>query len=104
MAGLDFKAVRSLVSMAQVLEIIGFIPVETSKSQQRGPCPVHRSSSSTSRVFSVNLRKNVFQCFRCGAAGNQLDLYAAVTRQGLYEAALDLCQRLSIDAPRLRSR
>ena len=80
MPSIDFKAVRSLVSMTQVLEIIGFIPVESSKLQQRGPCPVHRSSSSASRIFSVNLRKNVFQCFRCGAAGNHLELYAAVTR------------------------
>ena len=40
MPGVDFQAVRSLVSMAQVLERIGFVPVECSGGQVRGPCPV----------------------------------------------------------------
>lgn len=102
MPGIDFKAVRALVSMAQVLEIVGFVATEVSGLQRRGPCPVHRSSSPSSRVFSVNLQKNVFRCFRCGAEGNQLDLYAAVTRESVYQAALDLCQRLGIDPPRLK--
>jgi len=101
MPGVDFKALRSLVSIAQVLDQIGFVSTDVSGLQKRGPCPVHRSSSSTSRVFSVNLRKNVFRCFRSCAAGNQLDLYAAVTGQTLYAAALDLCERLGIAPPRL---
>ena len=34
----------------------------------------------------------------------QLDLWAAVTRQRLYDAALDLCIKLSLDIPRFDSR
>jgi len=33
MPGIDFQAVRSLVSMAQVLERIGFVPAEHSGDQ-----------------------------------------------------------------------
>ena len=41
MPGGDFQAVRCLVSIAQVLERIGFVPAECSGDQVRGPCPVH---------------------------------------------------------------
>jgi DNA primase len=46
------------------------------------------------RSFSVNVAKRAFRCFSCGARGNQLDLWAAVRRLPLYEATLDLCDRL----------
>lgn len=100
MAGINFPALRSLVTMTEVLEQIGWLSrLKGSESQQRGPCPLHESSAN-SRVFSVHLSKKVFRCFGCGAAGNHLDLYAAVTRQDLYQAALDLCTLLRIDPPR----
>ena len=99
MPGVDFRVVRSMIAMAQVLDLLGFVAQESSGDQVRGPCPVHRSTTPKSRSFSVNLAKNTFQCFRCGAAGNQLDLWAAVTKQSLHEAAVDLCTKLNQDIP-----
>ena len=101
MPGIDFREVRSLVSMAEVLELLGFHGRAASGKQLRGPCPLHGSEES-SRVFSVNLAKNTFQCFKCGAAGNHLDLWASASKKSLYEAALDLCQRLGREVPWLR--
>jgi hypothetical protein len=69
MPRIDFRAVRSLVSMAEVLQLLGFEARLVRGNQLRGPCPLHGSAES-SRVFSVNLAKNTFQCFKCGAAGN----------------------------------
>jgi hypothetical protein len=40
-----------------------------------------------------------WHCFGCGADGNALDLWAAVTKQPLYAAVLDLCRRLPLDIP-----
>jgi DNA primase len=91
MPGVDFQTVRSLVSMAQVLDLLGFVPQESSADQRRGPCPVHGSTFAKRRSFSVNLAKNTFQCFKCGASGNQLDLWAAFSKSNLFDAALDLC-------------
>ena len=102
MRGIDFRELRALISMAEVLELIGFQAREASGQQRRGPCLLHGSDES-SRVFSVNLAKNAFQCFKCGAAGNHLDLWAAITKQSLYQAALDLCQRLNREIPWLKS-
>ena len=102
MPGVRFQDVRSLVSMAQVLELLDFVTHERSADEVRGPCPVHGSTSPRSRSFAANLRRNVFQCFRCGSAGNHLDLYAAATHQSLHAAAVDLCQRVGCAVPWLK--
>ena len=102
MPGVDFQAFRSVTSMSQVLDLLGFVPSERSGQQVRGPCPIHKSTSATSRAFSVNLAKNTFRCFKCGAAGNHLDLWANLTRQNIHEAAIDLCTRLNQEIPWVR--
>ena len=102
MAGIDYAELRAVVTIAQVLELAGFVASEASGDQVRGPCPVHRSSTASSRSFSANLRKNTFRCFRCGAAGNQLDLWVAVTKLPLHAAAKDLCSRLGVVVPLIR--
>jgi hypothetical protein len=63
------------------------------------PCPVHGAHTPKSRSFAVHLDRKVYRCFRCGSAGNHLDLYAAVTRQRVYHAALDLCAKLQQPVP-----
>ncbi len=80
--------------MAEVLGLVGFVPRETSGDQVRGPCPVHHSASPSGRSFSANLRSHVYRCFKCGSSGNHLDLYAAATGRGVFEAAIELCERL----------
>jgi hypothetical protein len=98
---LDFAAVRAALSIAAVLQLLGYEPGRSQGAAHRGPCPLHGSSSGTSRCFSVNTTHNVFQCFKCGRRGNALDLWAAATGQAPYDAALDLCQRLNITPPTL---
>jgi DNA primase len=99
MPGVDFRAVRARVSMTEVLELLGFVGQESQAGQLRGRCPVHGSTTPSSRCFSVNPRKNAFHCFKCGASGNQLDLWAAVTQQSVHAAAVDLCIKLHRDVP-----
>jgi putative transposase len=98
---IDFAAVRAAVSMTAVLDLLGFQAQTTHGTQQRGPCPLHGSTTGTSRCFSVNLTDQLFHCFKCGRSGNALDLWAHATRQTPYDAALDLCQRLNIAVPTL---
>jgi DNA primase len=101
--GIDYRALRDQVPISSVLRLLNFKPSERRGDQLRGPCPIHGSSSPTSRSFSVNLRLNAFQCFggSCGAHGNQMDLWAAAQRLPLYEASISLAERLGIDVPRL---
>ena len=99
MPGIDFQAVRQRISMTEVLALIGFEPQRASWPGLRGPCPIHGSQTAGSRSFAVHVERKVYRCFRCGSAGNHLDLYAAVTGQGVYQAALDLCAKLHQPVP-----
>jgi DNA primase len=98
MPGINFATVRAQVSISQVLELLNFSPLSCREDQLRGPCPIH-DSDLHDRSFSVNLSKNTYRCFRCGSAGNQLDLWAAATRANLHAAAVNLCQRLNLETP-----
>jgi putative transposase len=98
---IDFTAVRAAVTMAAVLELLGFHAASSRGGQQRGPCPLHGSTRGTSRCFSASLEERTFHCFKCGRSGNALDLWAQATQQTPYDAALDLCQRLAIPLPTL---
>jgi CHC2 zinc finger len=98
--GVDFRAIRELISMADILELIGFEPNHDARNGGlRGPCPIHGSRSGRSRSFVVNVKLKVYRCFTCGSAGNHLDLYAAFSRQRVYQAALDLCAKLHCQVP-----
>ena len=99
MPAIDYRAARSQLRLAEVLDLLGYQPRSHQADQLRGPCPLHGSRSATSRSFAAHLGKNVFHCFRCGAGGTALDLWAALTRVPLHEAVLDLCRRLGRPVP-----
>jgi DNA primase len=103
MPGVDFRAIRDMIAMSEVLELIGYASSIIVGDVLRGPCPVHRSTSSNSRSFAVNLKRKVYHCFKCGAGGNHLDLFAACTEMRVYDAAIKLCERLHRPVPWIRS-
>ncbi len=95
----DFAFLREQVTMDQVLQHLGLSPRLRGRGQQRrGPCPVHSQPTAAERTFSVHLGKNAFQCFHaeCGIKGNVLDLWAAIHRLPLYEAALHLAETFQL--------
>jgi hypothetical protein len=98
---LDFEAVRAAITIGQVLVLLGFTPRSDYAGQQRGACPLHGSTHGTARCFSVNTQAHKFHCFKCGRSGNALDLWAAANRLSIYDATIDLCQRLNIPLPTL---
>jgi DNA primase len=99
MPGIDFVQVRARIALADVLDLIGFVPCETAGDQLRGPCPVHHSTAPSSRSFSANLRLYIYRCFKSGSSGIQLDLYTSVTGLSLFDAAVALCEQLHREVP-----
>ena len=96
---IDFAELRAQVSMEAALRALNWLDVlRGSGPQRRGPCPIHGEHDSRSRSFSVNLQKDAFQCFHppCAAAGNVLDLWAAVHQLPLREAALHLAETFQL--------
>ena len=104
MAGIDYRALRCQLRLGQVLDLLGFVPTSRAGVQVRGPCPVHGSRTPRSRSFAAHLERHCWQCFRCGAHGNALDLWRLVTQRPLYEAVVDLCRRLNVAIPWLAAR
>ncbi|HEV3258347.1 MAG TPA: IS110 family transposase [Gemmataceae bacterium] len=92
---IDFAFLRQQVTMEQVLQHLGLLHTLRGRGlQRRGPCPIHGQPDNPQPTFSAHLGKHIFQCFHadCRAQGNVLDLWAAVHRLPLYEAALHLAE------------
>ena len=95
----DYAFLRQQVTMEQVLQHLGlFDRLRGRGLQRRGPCPIHGQPNDTQPTFSAHLGKHIFQCFQadCGAQGNVLDLWAAVHKLPLYEAALHLAKTFQL--------
>ncbi len=91
----DFTFLRQQISMEQVLQHLGLLDNLRGRGlQRRGPCPIHAQPTDTKPTFSAHLGKHIFQCFHadCRAQGNVLDLWAAMHKLPLYEAALHLAE------------
>src|SRR5688500_7521171 len=97
---IDFRQARREVRLAEVLVLLNWHARERNGEQARGPCPIHQSSP-TSRSLSAHLGRGVWQCFRCGASGNALELWARVTGQELYPGTVELYRRLGRSPPLL---
>jgi len=96
---LDFAFLRQQISLEQVLRHLGLLDqLRGSGAQRRGCCPVHSHPAAQERTFSVHLGKNAFRCFQkdCGVQGNALDLWAAIHRLPLYDAALHLAETFGV--------
>ena len=95
----DLRQAREEIRLDWVLGLLGWRPRERRGEQVRGPCPLHGSTAPRSRSFSAHLGRGVWHCFHCGAGGNVLDLWVAVTRQQLHAAVIDLYRRLGREVP-----
>jgi DNA primase len=103
MPGIDLRQVRREISIQQVLDLLGFVPITRRGPRLRGPCPIHGSSRPRSTIFSVHLGCDRYRCFHCHSAGTQLDLWADVQDLSIYAAAEDLCHQLGVPIPYLSS-
>jgi hypothetical protein len=93
----DYAILRKHIAMDRILAHLGLLPHLRGRGRQRrAHCPVHSQSTAEGGTFSVHLGKNVFRCFHadCGLKGNALDLWAAIHRLPLYQAALHLAKTL----------
>ena len=94
----DFAAIKQSVPLAPLLRQYQVKLRRSGRDQYRGCCPIHRGESHD--AFHVNLSKNVFHCFACGAHGTVLDFVAAMDQCSLRQAALKLaCVMTAPTAP-----
>lgn len=100
-AWVDFKEIKAGASIEQVLSRYGVNGLTRHGDELRGACPIHKGSRD-SKSFTVNVQKNVFQCFSsdCRARGNVLEFVAAMERCNIRTAALRLADWFKIGESR----
>lgn len=95
--GLDFKSIKRAVKLESVLRHYHVELRRSGKDQYRGCCPIHHGDGCD--AFHVNLARNVFHCFACGAGGTVLDFVAAMEGCTLLDAAQRLQSMMCTSAP-----
>lgn len=93
----DFAAVKRQVPIEAILERYQVNWLQGRGGELRGRCPIHKGEGE--RAFHVNVSKNAFHCFSCGAKGNVLDFVAAMEQCSVRDAALKLQQWFALSVP-----
>lgn len=71
---IDFKELRQTLDFREVLHAYGVELKEKSDEQLAGFCPLpDHGGNKKSESFSVNVARNIFNCFGCGKSGNILE-------------------------------
>ena len=87
----DFKSVKTAVTMEQVLQHYGLLErMKRIGDSLSGCCPIHGGTNPTQ--FRVSISKNCWNCFsECKCGGNILDFVAKKERISVHAAATKLC-------------
>jgi DNA primase len=96
-AFVDFKAVKSAITMEQVLQHYGLLDkFKPGTDSLNRPCPLHKGSNPTQ--FRVSLSKNIWNCFsECKHGGNVLDFIAEMEKVSIHAAALKAIEWFNLD-------
>jgi len=101
----DFKAVKTSVSMLQILDHYSLTErLKRSGDSLSGTCPLHNGDNPTQ--FRVSVSKNCWNCFgKCKRGGNVLDFVALKENVSVREAAIRISEwfGLSFDAPKRKT-
>jgi DNA primase len=92
----DFREVRSRITMEQVLEHYGVLDTfKRTGTRLSGPCPIHGGSNPSQ--FRVDTEKNLWNCFsECKHGGNVLDFVAKKEDVSIHDAAIKVCEWFNI--------
>ena len=99
---INYRELRERLPIEEVLRWMGWQATQHRRDQLRGCCPfctVLTDASAESacqlagcrnRNFSVNTRRKIYHCFRCGSGGNALDLWSRYRELPIYAAAQEI--------------
>lgn len=79
----DYKALKSQISIIQVLQAFGIELPSQNGVQFYSPChlPGHTGDRDNKHAFSVNSEKNCWRCITHCGSGNVIDLYAHLSNR-----------------------
>ena len=96
----SFAKIKATVPLRKILERYDLFdllkPIGGDIKQLKGPCPFCGTTKKT--PFRVNIDRNCWNCFKCGAGGNILDLVARKELKTIPQAAIMIGKWFDIDA------
>lgn len=93
---IDLVALRAIHPI-RVLTLHGWHPTLHQGEYYRGPCIWRECACKHVRIMRVG--PQLAKCYRCQRWGDAVSLHATFTGKPVYEAALDLCDRLRMEVP-----
>jgi DNA primase len=105
----NYKRLREQLDILRVLDHFDVAVASRRGDQITSLCPlpghpVRHDARRRTPSFSANVRKNVFQCFGCGASGNAVELYMLMSGvdpddpSAFRNAAIEIVDELRLDA------
>lgn len=94
---IDFDKVREMITLGEVLELVGGLVLSVDWDAQRGPCPL--GCHPDPKCCGYNKRVGYFYCHRCKVGGEAFDLYRKISGKEYFQAAIDLCKALGKRVP-----
>jgi DNA primase len=100
----DFREVRSRITMGEVLEHYGVLATfKRSGTSLSVPCPIHGGTDPSQ--FRVDTEKNIWNCFsECKHGGNVLDFLAKKEDVSIHDAAIKACEWFNIPLEEVKTR
>ena len=84
-----------------IVEVIAsYVPLRRSGRNFKAPCPFHHEKTPS---FMVNVDKQIFHCFGCGAGGNVFGFLMKAEKKDFPEVVEMLAERTGVELPKDKS-
>jgi len=94
----NFKDIKEKVSIEDLLSHYNLLEGLRRKGKELiGYCPIHDKNHYNKNSFRVNIPKNIWHCFSCGAGGNILDFVSVMENVEIRQAGLLIKKWFKID-------
>lgn len=88
------EVIEQIKEKSNIVEVISeYVNLQKVGANYRGLCPFH---TETSPSFYVNLSKNIYHCFGCGASGDVIKFVQEIENISYVEAIQRLASRVGI--------
>jgi hypothetical protein len=102
MGSIDFRAIRDLVPLRDLLHRIGWMMVKEGTGNVRCPCPIRTHTKYPHRAVAVGERE--WFCQKCKRGGDVVDFLSMAINVNVYAAARRVCQYAGVKVPYLPRR
>ncbi len=92
------SVLNQIQDRVDIVEVIAsYVPLRRAGRNFKAPCPFHHEKTPS---FMVNVDKQIFHCFGCGAGGNVFGFLMKAEKRDFPEVVEMLAQRTGVELPK----